>query len=70
MMHSSSQNRVVARMERLATKANTKFPAWWSKFNAELVKRGLPEAGFDDASGCYEMGESPETAASNFEAMQ
>lgn len=45
------------------TKQNTEFTAWWGLYNNELVKRGLPEAGFGDALGCYEVGESPETAA-------
>lgn len=66
----NTANSTLRRLEPMKTKANTEFSPWWAALNAELAKRGLPEAGFGDASGCYEVGECPETAAANFEAMQ
>lgn len=57
-------NNTLRRLEAGRTKANTTFRAWWPLYNKALAKHGLPEAGFADAQGCYEMGESPETAAS------
>lgn len=57
-------NRTLARLETLRTKANTPFLVWWPMFNAALAALGHPEAGHMDARGHWEMGDSPETAAS------
>jgi hypothetical protein len=57
-------NKTLGRLETCRTKTNTTFRAWWPLFNKALAAHGLSEAGFADAQGCYEMGESPETAAS------
>jgi hypothetical protein len=50
-------------IEKLQTKANTEFMDWWKLLNAHLALKEWPQAGFSDAKGCYEMGESPEAAA-------
>ena len=57
-------NRTLARLETQRTKANTPFSAWWPLFNEALAALGQPEAGFLDARDCWELGDSPETAAS------
>lgn len=44
------------------TKSNTKFSAWFKLFSNECEKRGI-FVQEDTAHDCYEMGESPETAA-------
>jgi len=57
-------NHTLARLETQRTKANTPFLAWWTLFNTALAALNQPEAGFMDARDCWELGESPETAAS------
>jgi len=45
------------------TYRNTDFMDWWKLLNEALVKRGLGETGWKNARDCYDMGDSPETAA-------
>lgn len=52
------------------TYRNTEFMVWWKMFNEECVKLGLPEQGFGVAHGSYEVGETPQTAASYLEGYQ
>jgi hypothetical protein len=56
-------NDTLKNLETCKTKANTRFMDWWPLLNAELKRLGWPEAGLADARECYNMGESPETAA-------
>lgn len=49
--------------ETLKTKANTEFMNWWPLLNKEMEKQSWKQVGFKDANSCWEMGESPETAA-------
>ena len=56
-------------METMHTKANTEFMDWWKLLNAELAKQKWPEAGYGDAKGCYEIGDSPETATAQLIAV-
>jgi hypothetical protein len=60
----SRKNSTLASLKFGRTKANTKFMDWWPMFNKELATLGRPEAGFTDAYGAWEVGETPETAAS------
>ncbi len=48
---------------KVSTYENTPFLKWWKLFNAELAKLQMPESTYDVAMGCYEVGESPLTAA-------
>jgi hypothetical protein len=45
------------------THANTSFMKWWPLLNSELSKLDQAEALYADARAVYEMGESPETGA-------
>jgi len=51
------------RAQAVPTYRNTEFQAWWALTNRCLTEAGEPEASFDEAHGCYEMGEAPQTAA-------
>lgn len=52
------------------TRYNTEPAAWWKLLNDECRKLGLADRTFEDAYGSYEVGESPETAAAQFAAME
>ena len=52
------------------TYRNTEFLDWWRALNAELAKLNTFEVGFKDARDCYDMGESPDTAAANLWAVR
>jgi hypothetical protein len=52
------------------TYRNTEPSAWWKMLNDECRKLGIAERTFGDAYDAYQMGESPETAAANFKAME
>ncbi len=45
------------------TKANTEFMDWWQLLNDEMAERGWKQVGYRNAKDCWEMGESPQTAA-------
>jgi hypothetical protein len=60
----------VGLLESQATRANTGFSEWWKLLNEELEKLGTLGAEFGDARGCYEMGESPSTAAASLLAVR
>lgn len=62
------RHRTVAELETMSTKANTDFATWWDLLNAELAERSLAPADFDEAWGCYEIGECPETATAALQA--
>lgn len=48
----------------MITKANTEFMTWWKALNEELGKLWPgQQVGYSDARNYYDMGESPETAA-------
>ena len=59
---------IVAR-ETMPTKVNTRFMDWWPLLNSELAKQGWPQAGYGDARGCYDIGDSPETGAAQLIAV-
>ena len=53
-------------LTKVHTYKNTEFVTWWKMFNDACEERGVPKEDydrFDIASGCYEVGETPETAA-------
>ena len=52
------------------THRNTEPSAWWKLLNDECRKLGIADRTFEDAYGSYEVGESPETAAAQFAAME
>lgn len=62
------RNRTLAKIEAVSTKANTDFQTWWDLLDKALAKSGLTAADFSEASGCYEMGECPETAVAAIQA--
>ncbi|MGQ4813072.1 hypothetical protein ACCZ74_12330 [Agrobacterium vitis] len=55
---------------QVPTYRNTSRSDWWALLNAECTKLGIAERTFGDVVGPYEMGESPETAAAHFKAME
>jgi hypothetical protein len=52
------------------TYRNTEFTVWWQMLNGHLARLNLPEAPYGTARDYYRMGDDPQTAAANEEAIE